>query len=158
MDGHVVTNKYSRTGYFSVNNVFDFYGEDSYSDESILNKNANVQLNYAKTFGKFNLEAMAGYEYQNYHKVSSASGNTLLYALDPTNNFYNPDSKPDVNLQAFFGRLNLGYANKYLLTINYRRDGSSRFSKNNRWGDFRGCCSGMEDIGRRFLKRKQQYF
>ncbi|WET49539.1 SusC/RagA family TonB-linked outer membrane protein [Chryseobacterium indologenes] len=152
LDGHVVTNKYSRTGYFSVNNVFNFYGEDSYSDESILNKNANVQLNYTKTFGKFNLEAMGGYEYQNYHKVSSASGNTLLYALDPTNNFYNPDSKPDVNLQAFFGRLNLGYANKYLLTINYRRDGSSRFSKNNRWGNFGGIAAAWKISEEDFLK------
>lgn len=151
LDGHVTTNPYSRNGYYSVKNVFGFYGEDSYSDESILNKNANVQLNYTKTFGKFNLEAMGGYEYQNYHKVSSASGNTLLYSLDPENNFYNPDSKPDVNLQAFFGRLNLGFANKYLLTINYRRDGSSRFSKDNRWGDFGGVAAAWKISEENFL-------
>lgn len=152
LDGHVVVNKNSRSGYFGVNNVFDYYGEDSYSDESILNKNANVQLNYNKTFGKFNLEALGGYEYQNYHKVSSASGNTLLYTLDPANNFYNPDSKPDVNLQAFFGRLNFGYDNKYLLTVNYRRDGSSRFSKNNRWGDFGGIAAAWRISQENFLK------
>ncbi|PQA95125.1 hypothetical protein B0A69_06665 [Chryseobacterium shigense] len=151
LDGHVTTNPYSRNGYYSVKNVFGFYGEDSYSDESILNKNANVQLNYTKTFGKFNLEAMGGYEYQNYHKVSSASGNTLLYSLDPENNFYNPDSKPDVNLQAFFGRLNLGFASKYLLTINYRRDGSSRFSKDNRWGDFGGVAAAWKISEENFL-------
>lgn len=151
LDGHVVVNKNSRSGYFGVNNVFDYYGEDSYSDESILNKNANVQLNYNKTFGKFNLEALGGYEYQNYHKVSSASGNTLLYALDSANNFYNPDSKPDVNLQAFFGRLNFGFDNKYLLTINYRRDGSSRFSKNNRWGDFGGIAAAWRISQENFL-------
>nr|WP_262901711.1 SusC/RagA family TonB-linked outer membrane protein [Chryseobacterium sp. OSA05B] len=151
LDGHVTTNPYSRNGYYSVKNVFGFYGEDSYSDESILNKNANVQLNYTKTFGKFNLEAMGGYEYQNYHKVSSASGNTLLYSFDPENNFYNPDSKPDVNLQAFFGRLNLGFANKYLLTINYRRDGSSRFSKDNRWGDFGGVAAAWKISEENFL-------
>lgn len=152
LDGHVVNNKYSRNGYYSVKNVFGFYGEDSYSDESILNKNANVQLNYTKSFGKFNLEAMGGYEYQNYHKVSSASGNTLLYGLDPDNNFYNPDSKPDVNLQAFFGRLNIGFANKYLLTINYRRDGSSRFSKDNRWGNFGGLAAAWKLSEETFLK------
>ncbi|KFF20763.1 SusC/RagA family TonB-linked outer membrane protein [Chryseobacterium sp. JM1] len=152
LDGHVTTNQYSRNGYYSVKNVFGFYGEDSYSDESILNKNANVQLNYTKTFGKFNLEAMGGYEYQNYHKVSSASGNTLLYTLDPENNRYNPDSKPDVNLQAFFGRLNLGFASKYLLTINYRRDGSSRFSKDNRWGNFGGVAAAWKISEENFLK------
>ncbi|KMQ63124.1 hypothetical protein ACM46_14390 [Chryseobacterium angstadtii] len=152
LDGHVTTNKYSRNGYYSVKNIFDFYGEDSYSDESILNKNANVQLNYNRTFGKFNIEAMGGYEYQNYHKVSSSSGNTLLYGLDPDNNFYNPDSKPDVNLQAFFGRLNLGFASKYLLTINYRRDGSSRFSKDNRWGNFGGIAAAWKISEESFLK------
>lgn len=152
LDGHVTTNKYSRNGYYAVKNVYDFYGENSYSDESILNKNTNIQLNYTKTFGKFNLEAMGGYEYQNYHKVSSTSGNTLLYTLNPTNNFYNPDTKPDVNLQAFFGRLNLGWDNKYLVTVNYRRDGSSRFSKENRWGDFGGVAAAWRVSEENFLK------
>ena len=152
LDGHVVTNKYSRNGYYSVNNIFDFYGEDSYSDESILNKNFNGQLNYTKAFGKFNLEAMGGYEYQNYHKVSSSSGNTLLYTLAPLSNFYNPNTKPDVNLQAFFGRLNLGWDNKYLVTINYRRDGSSRFSEDNRWGDFGGVAAAWRISEESFLK------
>ena len=156
LDGHVTTNRYSRNGYYSVKvgetSVYNYYGENSYSDESILNKNGNAQLNYTKSFGKLNLEAMGGYEYQNYHKVSSSSGNTLLYALDPINNFYNPDSKPDVNLQAFFGRLNLGWDSKYLLTINYRRDGSSRFSKENRWGDFGGVAAAWRISEESFLK------
>lgn len=152
LDGHVTTNKKSRNGYFSVNNIYDYYGENSYSDESILNKNANVQLNYAKTFGKFNMDVMGGYEYQNYHKVSSSSGNTFLYTLAPLTNFYNPDTKPDVNLQAFFGRLNLGWDSKYLVTINYRRDGSSRFSKDNRWGDFGGVAAAWRISEESFLK------
>lgn len=152
LDGHVTTNQFSRNGYYSVKNIFGFYGENSYSDESILNKNINVQLNYTKSFGEFNLDVMGGYEYQNYHTVSSSSGNTLLYTLDPINNFYNPDTKPDVNLQAFFGRLNLGWANKYLLTVNYRRDGSSRFSKDNRWGDFGGIAAAWRISEENFLK------
>ena len=45
---------------------------------------------------------------------------------------------PDVNLQSYFGRLNLGYDSRYLLTLNYRRDGTSRFSEDNRWGNFAG--------------------
>lgn len=153
IDGHVTTNKYSRNGYYSVNNVFDYYGEDSYSGESILNKNGNVQLNYAKKLGTFNFDIMGGYEYQNYHKTNYSSGNTLLYSLDPTNNFYNPNSKPDVNLQSFIGRLNLGYANnRYLLTLNYRRDGSSRFNKDNRWGDFGGVALAWKISEENFLK------
>ena len=152
LNSHVTTNKFSRSGYYSVKNIFDFYGENSFSDESILNKNANVQLNYGKKFGEFNVDLMGGYEYQNYHKVSSSSGNTLLYTLDPKNNFYNPDTKPDVNLQAFFGRLNFGYGSKYLVTVNYRRDGSSRFSKDNRWGNFGGVAAAWRISEEGFLK------
>ncbi|WP_308006083.1 SusC/RagA family TonB-linked outer membrane protein [uncultured Chryseobacterium sp.] len=151
LDGHVTTNKYSRNGYYSVKNIFAYYGSESFSGESLLNKNANVQLNYVKTFGKFNFDVMGGYEYQNYHKTSFTSGNTFLYGIDPAQ-FNNPNSKPDVNLQAFFGRLNLGYANKYLLTVNYRRDGSSRFSKNYRWGDFGGIAAAWKISEESFLK------
>lgn len=154
LDGHVVTNPYSRIGYYSpngTNGVYGYYGENSYSDESILNKNFNTQLNYIKNFGRFNLYVMGGYEYQNYHKVKSTSGNTLLYGID-VNQFYNPDTKPDVNLQAFFGRLNLGWDNKYLVTVNYRRDGSSRFSKDNRWGDFGGVAAAWKISEESFLK------
>ncbi len=39
-------------------------------------------------------------------------------------------------LNSYMGRLNYGYANKYLLTLTYRRDGASVFAKNNKWGDF----------------------
>jgi iron complex outermembrane receptor protein len=35
-------------------------------------------------------------------------------------------------------RINLGFDSRYLLTVNYRRDGTSRFSKENRWGNFSG--------------------
>lgn len=153
LDGHVVVNPNSRSGFYSVPNIgFDYYGENSYSDESILNKNLNAQLNYTKAFGQFNLEAMGGYEYQNQHKVKSTSGNTLLYTLAPLTNFYNPDTKPDVNLQAFFGRLNLGWANKYLLTVNYRHDGSSRFDEDFRWGDFGGVAAAWRISEENFLK------
>lgn len=151
LDGHVVNNPNSRIGFYAVNGVYNYYGENSFSDESILNKNFNTQLNYIKNFGKFNLDVMGGYEYQNYHKVSSTSGNTLLYGID-VNQFYNPNTKPDVNLQAFFGRLNLGWDNKYLVTVNYRRDGSSRFSKDNRWGDFGGVAAAWKISEESFLK------
>ena len=38
--------------------------------------------------------------------------------------------------RSFFGRLNLGWDDRYLLEVNLRADGSSRFNKNNRWGYF----------------------
>ncbi len=47
-------------------------------------------------------------------------------------NFYSPDDK----LLSFFGRVNYGFKNKYLLTATFRADGSSKFLGDNRWGYF----------------------
>lgn len=47
-------------------------------------------------------------------------------------NFYRPDDK----LLSFFGRVNYGYKNRYLVTATYRADGSSKFLGDNRWGYF----------------------
>lgn len=52
--------------------------------------------------------------------------------LDPTVG----GSRNDWALLSFFGRANYSYDNKYLLTATVRRDGTSRISKNNRWGTF----------------------
>ena len=49
-----------------------------------------------------------------------------------TDNYYSPDDK----MLSFFGRLNYDYKNKYILSATFRADGSSKFSKNNRWGYF----------------------
>ncbi len=61
-------------------------------------------------------------------------------------NDYNPaeiikadiTKEPNINLQSFFGRANFDLFKKYFLTLSYRRDGSSRFSESNRWGNFPG--------------------
>lgn len=45
-------------------------------------------------------------------------------------------SLSDWAMRSFFGRVNLGWNNKYLFEFNYRRDGSSRFIGDNRWGGF----------------------
>jgi iron complex outermembrane receptor protein len=60
------------------------------------------------------------------------------YQSEKLDNNPNEDiaTDPDINLQSYFGRINLGFDSRYLLTVNYRRDGTSRFSKENRWGNF----------------------
>ena len=55
-------------------------------------------------------------------------------------------------LQSFFGRLNYGYDNKYLLTATMRADGSSKFGKNNRYGYFPSVALGWNISKEDFLK------
>lgn len=56
------------------------------------------------------------------------------------------------SLLAYFARLNYAYKDKYLLSATYRREGSSRFGSNNRWGDFPSVSLGWRVSDEFFLK------
>ena len=119
---------------------------NSYTD-ALQNKNLNTYFNYTKDLGKLKIDATAGYNYQLFQREKYVSGETRqpnpneLTTIDP-----------DVNLQSYFGRLTLNYDSRYLLTLNYRRDGTSRFSKENRWGNFGGAAFAWNVAEEAFLK------
>ncbi len=109
-----------------------FYGTNETSERLLINRLFDGYLVYNKTFGKLTAEFQAGYSYQKFESKSYA-----------TNNIYNPtytgpttDIKTPLVLIGFFGRTNLSYDDKYLLTLSYRRDGSSRFGLDHAWGNF----------------------
>ncbi|MCD0473407.1 TonB-dependent receptor [Flavobacterium sp. EDS] len=126
------------------------YGNYNSYTESLQNKNLNAYFNYTKNLGKFKLDATAGYNYQMFQKEKYESGETrqpnpkVLTVLDP-----------DVNLQSYFGRFILNYDSRYLITLNYRRDGTSRFSKENRWGNFGGAALAWNVTEEDFLKENE---
>ncbi|MGN7809119.1 SusC/RagA family TonB-linked outer membrane protein [Flavobacterium sp. 22076] len=121
---------------------------DTYTDD-LQNKNLNAYFVYSKNLGKLKLDATAGYNYQLFQKEKYQSG-----ALTQPAATRNEDviTDPDINLQSFFGRLNLGWDSRYLLTLNYRRDGTSRFSESNRWGNFLGGAFAWNVAEESFLK------
>jgi len=87
-------------------------------------------LNYDKTFGMHKIGAVAGSTNQTFNIPTNAFttvGNGAT-AENPYTNRWN-------NI-GVFGRLNYTYADKYLTSITFRRDGSSLFSENRRWGNF----------------------
>lgn len=101
-----------------------------------------IQLNYDKIFGKHELKGLLGFNRQIENRNStrieeSEFGSTDLIFLgngtiQETRGILNDDS----SLVSFFGRVNYIFDGKYLLEANIRRDGSSRFGANNRWGNF----------------------
>jgi iron complex outermembrane receptor protein len=107
------------------------------SDSNYSNYQKNVlfdgYLVYNKELGKFNIEATAGYSYQKFDRYEYNSNELLdnTVASEPT--IVIP---PDVVLIGYFGRANFDFSKKYLLTLSYRRDGTSRFNAENRWGNF----------------------
>ncbi|WP_245683114.1 SusC/RagA family TonB-linked outer membrane protein [Flavobacterium glycines] len=122
-------------------------GNYSTYTDALQNKNLNSYFNYTKDFGKIKVDATAGYNYQLFQKEKYESGETTQ--PNPNEDVI---TDPDINLQSYFGRLNLGYDSRYLLTLNYRRDGTSRFSKANRWGNFAGAAFAWNLNEESFLK------
>ncbi|WP_272149591.1 SusC/RagA family TonB-linked outer membrane protein [Tenacibaculum aiptasiae] len=116
-----------------------------YSERS--NQLLDGYLNYTKKLEKVNLDVTAGYSYQKFKNFGGDSGNTL----NPTS-FATTFADPNVVNIGFFGRVKVDYLDKYLLTLNYRRDGTSRFSSENRWGDFGGAALAWKVSEEDFLK------
>ena len=91
-------------------------------------------LNYVKDFKSINskLDATAGYSWQHFYKDgSNLSRNGDGSQVSDNSRFINENY-----LVSFFGRVNYSLKDRYLLTLTVRDDGSSRFSKKNRWGLF----------------------
>jgi TonB-linked SusC/RagA family outer membrane protein len=96
---------------------------------------------------KLNLNAILGYEYTNYvnkglNSNSKGFGDIAvdytdaMQATAPANRVINSYNDPTTELQSYFARAILNYADKYLLTATFRADGSTRFGSENKYGYF----------------------
>lgn len=108
-------------------------GRNESYDQDKSNKLLEFYLNYNPKIGNSTLEVLGGYSWQRFYKqdhfkASSFDGSKIL---TPEN--YNP---AEYFLLSLFGRANLNINDRLLLTGTIRRDGTSRFSPDNRWGLF----------------------
>ncbi len=122
-------------------------GEGSYTNEN-LNENFNATLNYANTFSKFKTDFLVGYDYQSFNGNGDSTGNLR----NPNDTGFTSYVNTPVVLIGFLARANITFNEKYLLTLNYRRDGTSRFGPVNRWGDFGGAAFAWRMSDEDFLK------
>lgn len=105
-------------------------------------------VNYTKSFQKHNLQALAGYSYQEQESNTSYMVNSGF-----DSDLYGPNNigagsalgvgqaemgsyKGSNTLISFFGRLMYNFSERYLAAVSIRREGSSRFGENNKWGWF----------------------
>lgn len=103
-------------------------------------------LNFNKSFGKHSINAVAGMTYENENMYTSAVTKNNLISTASGEFFKNVDSATDLTsgagatsenaLISYLARVNYDFGGKYLLTATVRHDGSSRFSKQYRWGTF----------------------
>lgn len=121
-------------------------GEISDYEQDKTNKLLDFYLNYRKNLDEFYIDATAGYSYQDFHE----------YKLDVNTRNASPvEEKIDIlptNLQSYFGRLKVGFQSKYLLTLTYRLDGTSRFIDKNRWGGFPAAAFAWNASDEKFLE------
>ena len=124
-------------------------GNISHYEQDKKNVLMDFYMNYSKDLAAINsnVDFMAGYSYQNFKNEGFNKDNIQDRTLTETFDYFN-----ELNLQSFFSRLTYSLANKYLLTLTYRRDGSSRFSKDNRWGDFPSAAFAWKIYEEPFLK------
>jgi len=91
-------------------------------------------LNYSTDIQKFRIDVTAGYDSQ-YWKSTTAAGDVYNAAHESLNGKYLATDYRH-SLMSYYGRVNLSYDSRYLLTATVRRDGTSRFSSDTRWGTF----------------------
>ncbi len=120
-------------------NNFDNYTSGGYRYTAGPQRNTNklltVYANYNKNFDAINstVDATIGYDYQHWRNDYPAY-DTFNEAGEVTNTSQAYDERH--SLLSYYGRLNYSYDSRYLLTATFRRDGSSRFAKDHRWGTF----------------------
>ncbi len=132
---------------FRANNSSPFLGGESSFTSERNNKLLDTYFNYKKELNKLGFELTGGYSYQSFISEGYSSGNLV----DP-NHEDDISIDPELRLIGFFGRTNITFNDKYLLTLSYRRDGTSRFSSENRWGNFPAAAFAWNMSDENFLK------
>lgn len=138
-------------------------GYASISHSSSKTDNLELTSTYKKTVGDHRFEGVAGYSYQYSFYDSSSMSNTNFmsdyflwhniglgqYLKDgrASMSSYAEDSK----LIGFIGRVSYGYGNRYNALVSIRREGSSRFGDNHKWGTFPSASLGWTISNEEFM-------
>ena len=147
---------WSRNAYYTPYAVNTHKGFARKEDQNRFNHLFEAIASYDKRFGDFKMTLMAGYSFRedyydnvwafgqgfltdefSYHNIGSAQDD-----LPPnrTGGSYKESSR----LVGFFGRVSANWRETVMLTANFRRDGSSMFGENKKWGSFGGLSAGID--------------
>ena len=118
--------------------------------------NTQTQATYNKSFGEHNIDALLGFETEDFHFTQTYIHGSDYpgdkYEFENANSTSAQTDKQGYRLTSFLGRINYNYANKYYLGASYRRDGSSRLARKNRWGDFWSVSGSWRFSGESFME------
>lgn len=118
--------------------------------------NTQTQLSYIKSFGQHNIDALLGFETEDYkYSYQFLTGQDYpgdLYELENAGTTTAQSGRNFYRLSSFLGRLNYNYNNIYYLGASYRTDGSSRLARANRWGNFWSVSGAWRFGGEHFME------
>lgn len=153
-DGTIYVPAYAAQSY---NKDESLGGSDyKYGPQKNENRLLTLYANYAKYFEdiKSNVDLTAGYDYQ-YWKSTTP----LYYTKSAAGTNLSTVKASDYRhvMLSYYGRINYSFDGKYLLTATVRRDASSRFSKNTRWGTFPSVALGWTLTEEPWLKNQKVF-
>lgn len=150
--------------YLSPSSKNDVFNSIFRQTEKKFEWNIENTINYENKLGNHNFSVLLG---QGYYEYNIASGQNTTYTNLPINNWQDASFNFDIAQEnrignawdgkethkaSYFGRVVYDYNNRYLFTGTLRRDGSSRFGRNNHWGNFPAMSLGWNLSNENFWK------
>ncbi len=137
-------NQYTYYGSIYNNLNTSVNGKLTKRDTSAVRTNNSQTLTFYKYFGDHYLNVLAGHEYyrvdtnvlQGYAEGGFSTDILELFAFSNHNFPSNTSYKARYNVEGWFGSAQYNFREKYYASASYRRDASSRFAKDHRWGNF----------------------
>jgi len=128
----------------------------SAQSDQFVNWLAEYTLNYKKQIGEHQFDALAGYtaqmeDYQMNNVTATNFPNDLVQTINAGVINGGSSLHEQWSLISMLARVNYSFKNKYLLTATIRRDGSSRFGANNKWGNFPSVSAGWKISEEKFM-------
>lgn len=157
---YISTSKYytDKNSYSGMSDEGSLYN-DSYWDNTVF---TNQLLKFNKAFGKHRVDALLGYEYsRNSYDRFSATGAGIpsgYDVLDVTAKAKKVSGNTEAwKIQSYLFNANYNYDDKYMAQLSARRDGSSKFGKDNRFGNFYTISAGWNVHQERFFEPLKSY-
>jgi len=148
------------------------------NDDVSQNQSYNIRwslentLNFVKSFGLHNVDALLGQSIEKWgygNSVSVTNSNSLFpgsfehayitnaNVVDPAYTSIGGSPEDQGALSSFFGRINYNYNETYLLSLVLRADGSSNFARGKRWGYFPSVSAGWVITNEKFMEKTQNW-
>lgn len=156
-----IENSDDRNDYYKTLKFVNSKGEANVNTSQYTSVLSENTINYVKTFNKkHNFSLLAGFTYQDFYAKSlGGSGTGFLSDVTYTGNLASasvpgiPTSSYSKSvLLSYLSRLNYSFDNRYLFTISFRADGSSKYSNGNKWGYFPSGAFAWKIIEEEFMK------